>query len=1132
MQCPACAHHNPEGVRFCGNCGAPVGELACPHCGAQASPGQSFCHECGQRLSAAAPAAETDAAAVAPPPVAAPPLPQHLADKVRRAAPALKGERKRVTVLFADVKGSMELANSLDPERWRAIMERFFSILSAGVHRFEGTVDKFTGDGMMALFGAPIAHEDHAARACYAALHLRDELAPYATELRREQGLSFSVRMGINSGEVVLGAIGDDLSLDYTAIGHTVGLAQRMESLAEPGKVYVTEHTAALVEGYFTLGDLGEFAIKGAGEPVRVYEVQSVGPLRTRLQVAERRGLSRFVGRTEEMAELERAWERAAEGDAQIIGVVAEPGVGKSRLCFEFTQRCRARGVIVNAAHALAHAHAVPFLPVLEILRDYFGIADTDDDRTAREKVAGRLLLLDERFKDTLPLLFEFLGVPDPDRPVPQMDPEARQRQLFGALDRLLRARSAQEPAVILLEDMHWLDPGSEAFLGNFVGSLPGTRTLVLATFRPEYRADWMQRTYYRRAPLRPLGDEAVDELVTELLGSDPSLDGLAELIRDRTGGNPFFVEEVVQGLVESGGLEGDRSAYRLVREIGEIAIPPTVESLLAARIDRLAERDKAVLQTASVIGREFSEPVLARVSGLAAAEVEAALRALVTGEFVYQQALYPVAEYAFKHALTEEVAYRSQLGERRAGTHAATARAIEELEPDVLDERAALLSHHWAAAGDALQAARWSARAAAWAGFTDPREALRHWSKVRELIAETEEDQEAATLGLTARVMLLSFSWRFGLGADLRVEADRLLAEGEALADRTGQLGLKAVLLAGYAGLSGVLAGGDAEDHLRIARRALELAEEAGDRGVELAVLGIVAYPLYLLGRLRESLAITERGLERAGADRSLGAGLGFASPYGWAEFWRAAMLANMGRLAEGRAELERVLQVSRDAGDLENQLWAHHWLIEIADHGAGDGEVALVHARTAYELAERVGGSFAQAWAQYFLGTAHALRREWPESIAAIERALELARERRTALEGEPRWLAGLARARLGLGDSSGALSAAEEALGLALQRRALLVEIEARVELARARLASDGDGAEAEIRAELERALALAREIGARMLEPRVRTALAELALAIDDEAGAQREQAEARRLLTEMGVSEPVRSALRD
>jgi class 3 adenylate cyclase/tetratricopeptide (TPR) repeat protein len=1121
MQCPVCDRENPEGARFCGHCGA-VTAPVCPDCGAQAAPGQSFCHECGAALTVA----EAGAAGTAALPRQAPALPDHLADKARRSGQALTGERKQVTVLFADVKGSMELAGALDPEEWRAIMERFFSILSAGVHRFEGTVDKFTGDGIMALFGAPIAHEDHAARACYAALHLRDELAPYATELRRERGLSFSVRMGINSGEVVVGAIGDEGSIEYTAIGHTVGLAQRMESLAEPGKIYITAHTAALVEGYFTLADLGEFTIKGAGEPVRVQEVEAVGPLRTRLQVSERRGLSRFVGRGEEMAELERAWERAANGDAQIVGVVAEPGVGKSRLCFEFTQRCRARGVEVNEAHALAHTRAVPFLPVLEILRGYFGIEDTDDDRTAREKVAGRLLLFDEAFKDVLPLLFEFLGVPDPLRPAPQMDPEARQRQLFGALNRLVRARSAEEPAVIVFEDMHWFDPGSEAFAANFVESLPGTRTLVLATFRPEYQADWMQRTHYRRAPLTPLGADAVDELLTELLGSDPSLDGLAEVIRDRTGGNPFFVEEVVQGLAESGSLEGSSGAYRLAHEIGEITIPATVESLLAARIDRLTERDKEVLREAAVIGREFTEPVLSMVCDLPDAELEAALRSLVTGEFLYQQALYPVAEYAFKHALTEEVAYRSQLGARRARTHAAVARAIEEREPEALDEQAALLAHHWEAAGDRLRAASWSGRAAVWAGFTDPREALRHWTKVCELVPDTEEDPEAATLGVTARMMLLSFSWRFGLGSGGEDEAEQLLAEGEALADRLAQPGLKAILLAGYAGVIGVLSGGRTEAQKRIGERAHRLAEEADDTAVQLVVLPMFAYPLWLRGQLHESLAVTELILQRAGGDRSLGAGLGFASPYGWAEFWRSAMIAATGRLAEARAEIERVLQASREAGDLENQIWTHNWLVELAEFGAVDRASALAHARAAFELAERAGGNFAQAWAQYFLGAAHALSGEWAESSAALERALELARGRRTALDGEPRFLARLARARLALGDCPGALACAREGLSIALEREAPIGEAEARLEVARARLISDGAEAEREIRAELERALALVREAGALAFEPRVHVALAELADAAGDEEGAQRERANAQQLLVEMGAPEPV------
>jgi class 3 adenylate cyclase len=420
--------------------------------------------------------------------------PKHLADKILQSKSALEGERKQVTVLFADVKGSMELSERIDPEEWHAILDRFFQILTDGVHRFEGTVNQYTGDGIMALFGAPIAHEDHAQRACYAALRLRDELRPFGQELRRQHGIEFSVRMGLNSGEVIVGKIGDDLRMDYTAQGHTVGLAERMEQLAEEGRPYLAAETASLVEGYFEIDELGEFSVKGASEPLATFALTGAGPARTRLDVSRARGFTRFVGRRKEMASLEAALSRALEGRGQVVGVVGEAGVGKSRLCSEFADRCRAREIALDDAHCPAHGQSVPLLPVFELLRGYFGIAERDPDRLVREKIAGRLLLLDRAFDETLPLIFDFLGVPDPERPAAQTDPEARERQLFGFVRRLVQARSEQEPTVLLIDDLHWIDAASDRFVAQLVEAVSSTRSLLLVNFRPEYTAESRQR--------------------------------------------------------------------------------------------------------------------------------------------------------------------------------------------------------------------------------------------------------------------------------------------------------------------------------------------------------------------------------------------------------------------------------------------------------------------------------------------------------------------------------------------------------------------------------------------------------------------------------------------------------------
>jgi len=472
MTCGACGFENPEGMKFCGDCGQALSvATACPGCGFENPPRFKFCGECGATLGGTPARVERAPRDYTP---------KHLAEKILRSRSALEGERKQVTVLFADVKGSMQLAEQLGPEEWSQITQRFFKILSAGVERFEGFVDKFTGDGIMALFGAPLAHEDHAQRACYAALHLRDEIARYATEVKREYGVGFSTRMGINSGEVIVGRIGDDLRMDYTAQGHTVGLAQRMESLAEPNTCYLTAATAALVRGYVGLDDLGDFRVKGVATPVRVHRLAGAGASRTHFDVARARGLSRFVGRATDLRTLEDALEQTAAGNGQVVGVVAEAGTGKSRLCFEFLERCRARGLRVYEGRAVAHGRNIPFLPILEVFRAYFGLTLQDDDRGAREKIAGRMMVLDQRFADALPLLYDFLGVNDPQHPTLALDPEVRQRQLIALMRQLIQSASEVQPTVTMVEDLHWLDAASAEFLEHMVDARAGTRSLLL----------------------------------------------------------------------------------------------------------------------------------------------------------------------------------------------------------------------------------------------------------------------------------------------------------------------------------------------------------------------------------------------------------------------------------------------------------------------------------------------------------------------------------------------------------------------------------------------------------------------------------------------------------------------------
>jgi class 3 adenylate cyclase len=582
LECPACRRENPEENAFCGGCGARLARV-CPGCQRENPPDQSFCGGCGHPLIPPADVRKERKPRDY--------TPKYLADKILQSKSALEGERKQVTVLFADVMGSMELAEQLDPEEWHRLLERFFEILAEGVHRFEGTVNQYTGDGIMALFGAPIAHEDHAQRACYAALWLKDALQTCAREAKREHGVRLATRIGLHSGEVVVGKIGDDLRMDYTAQGHTVGLAQRMESLAEPNTAYLSGDTAKLVAGFFDLEDLGAFQVKGASEPAEVFHLRGAGPFESRFQQARARGLSRFVGREADMEALEAALAQARQGNGQVVGIVADAGTGKSRLCFEFLERCRAQGIQVTEGHAVSHGRNIPLLPMLQIFRAYFGITERDDECAAREKIAGRLLLLDPDCDAFLPVLFEFFGVPDPDRSAARIEPDVKQQQIFDVIRKVVQAADPEVgQGVALIEDLHWLDAASEVFLEQWVDAVAGSHFLLLVNFRPEYGARWTSRSYYRPIPLAPLGPEAVRELLRDLLGPDRSVAGLAEAIHERTGGNPFFTEEVVRSLIESGQLEGAEGAYRLLTPVERLEVPSTVQALLSARIDRLKE--------------------------------------------------------------------------------------------------------------------------------------------------------------------------------------------------------------------------------------------------------------------------------------------------------------------------------------------------------------------------------------------------------------------------------------------------------------------------------------------------------------------------------------------------------------
>jgi class 3 adenylate cyclase/tetratricopeptide (TPR) repeat protein len=1085
--------------------------MRCPTCGRTNRSDARFCDACGGAL------ARVDGEPTTPVPRAY--TPRHLTEQILRSRAALEGERKQVTVLFADIQGSLEIADRIGAEEWHALLDRFFQILADGIHRFGGTVNQYTGDGVMALFGAPLAHEDHARRACAAAVHLAGALRRYVEELKRTRELAFSVRMGLNSGEVVVGKIGDDLRMDYTAQGHSVGLAQRMEQLAGPDRIYLTEATADLVTGLFELRDLGLFAIKGVPRSVRVFELVGPGPLRTRLDVARARGFTRLVGRDAEMQVLGRALETAVAGHGSTVAVVGPAGVGKSRLCHEFVEGCRARGILVAAGSGVSHGRTISLLPVLELYRAGLGIGPQESEQAVREKIAGRYLLLDPSLAEDLPLVFEFLGVADPERPALRLDPETLTRRLQDLTTRYMCARSRREPAVLLLEDLHWFDAASEVWLPVLVKAASETRTLLLLNFRPEYQPSWGERPDYRTIVLEPLGERATAAMLDDLLGTDPTLAATRERIRARTVGNPFFTEEVVQALVVSGALEGERGAYRLVKPVDEIRIPDTVHAVLAARIDGLEEREKALLQTAAVIGREFSRGVLERVAGLRDTELDALLHALAAHELVFVRALVPEIEYAFKHPLTHEVAYASQLTEHRRAVHAAVAHAIETLDSARLDERAALLAHHWEQAGEPLVAARWHRRAAQWVGTKNFPEAARHWGRVRELVDPLPPSPERTELAMAARTEMLGLGVRLGATDE---ERSRLLAEMRALvaAGQKKDPGEVALLDAVPAMLRVMT--GEGEDALDALARADTLLAAGGDIGQRVAVRAMRALAHTFTGRIREGMAIVEDAFRWAPPDPMLGADVFGLSPYILLRFVHAYFLREAGRLDEARRDLETAGTLARAHGQLELVNAVAIGRADLA-RAVGDPGRVLEHAREAHEAAEAVGSTLARGMALTTLGLARMLREEWSLALEPLERSLEILRATRTSLSDEPWRLYALAEVRLRLGDGEAALRLVDEAIAIARGRRNRLAVTYALSRRAQILLETGSLARREEIETALRDAREIADQIGSRSALVPVYFETVRLARLTGDDARARAELEAGRRLCLAMGAS---------
>jgi class 3 adenylate cyclase/tetratricopeptide (TPR) repeat protein len=1098
MQCPSCGEQNRDDSRFCLQCGARLASR-CPSCGRDLPAGARFCDGSGTALGAPA---DRDAASPRS-------VPGHLADKILRTRAAMEGERKHVTVLFGDVKGSMELVAERDPEEARGLLDGVLERMMEAIHRYDGTVNQLMGDGVMALFGAPLALEDHAVRACYAALRMQDSLRRYADDVHRSLGVPLHIRVGLNSGEVVVRSIGSDLRMEYSAIGMTTHLAARMEQMAMPGSVLLAPATVREAEGFVVVRPLGARPVKGLDSPIEVFELVGATTVRSRLQATAARGLTRFVGRDPEICELRQATARAAAGAGQVVAVVGEAGVGKSRLFWEFVHSVAAEGWRVVEGRSVSYGKTSSYLPLVELLKSYFAVEPSDEPRAVREKVTGKLLALDRGLEPHLAPLLWLLDVPlRPSDKLPE-DPASRRRQTLDSIRALLIREAQVQPLAVVVEDLHWIDDETQELLDSLVDAMERSPLLLLVNYRPEYRDAWAGRSCHHRLTLAPLAAASARMLLTALLGESAELEPLRDLVRRHTDGNPFFIEETVRALVEGGALAGERGAYRLERAIEHIEIPPTAEAILATRIDRLSAQDKRLLQAAAVVGKDVPLSVLRSIVDEEEDRLRASLARLQAAEFLYEMQLFPELEYTFRHALGRDVAYRSVLAERKRALHARVVEAIESLFGDRLAEQAERLAEHavegqlWNKALVHLQEAgrRGAAR-------SSNREAATAFERAVEVVERLPPDSSLAALEIDLRSETATVLFPLG-------ELPRALGHLEAAEQRAAAIGDKrrlgrvSTVLANY-----FWAAGEPRRALDAARRALEHAEALADEDMRLVARFRLGQALHSLGEFSQAIGALRACVEGVAAARLAERfGLQFLLSVG-ARTWLVWCLAEVGDFADGARLGEEAMRIADEADHPLSRI--------VARHGLGSlrlrrGEFANA-ARTLEQGLELCRAASVVSWRprlEAALGYAYAFQDRIAEARRLLEESERESADMRTRLfqaqratwRSEVYWLAG---------DAERAERTAADALDVARRQG------ERGSEAWALRMVADiaaGGARAADAAGHYRQAMAIAGELGMKPLLAHCHLGLARLLRWSLDEAGAARELATAETLFRE-------------
>jgi len=1102
MKCPRCQHDNPQGARFCEECATPLART-CSNCGTALSAAAKFCHACAHPVGAVAGAPSRSPDSYTP---------KHLAEKILTSKAALEGERKQVTVLFADLKGSMELLADRDPEEARKILDPVLERMMEAVHRYEGTINQVLGDGIMALFGAPVAHEDHAVRACYAALRMQEAIEKYSADLRRTDGIYVQIRVGLNSGQVVVRTIGSDLHMDYTAVGQTVHLAGRMEQIATPGSMLISADVLRLAEGYVAVKPIGPVSVKGLVEPVEVYELIGAGPVRTRLQAAAARGLSRFVGRSAELELLQHAREQAAVGDWQMVAIVGEAGVGKSRLLDEFTHSEGTRDWLVLEATSVPYGNATPYLPVIDALRRYFKIEPRDNAPAIREKVTGKVLALDESARDAIPALLDLLEALPEDHPFRSLHPAQRRRYTVDGFSSLLLSERWIQPVLVIFEDLHWADAPTLELLDRIVDGLSGSRLLLLVSYRSEYRDEWNRRRNYRQLQIRPLARQSIEEILVLLLGTSPTLGSIKEFLIERSQGNPFFLEEIVRTLAETGVLSGTPGHYAAAKTFSGDEVPSTVQAVLSSRIDRLPAREKRLLQEAAVIGQEVPLGLLSAISELSDEDLLASVASLQGADFLHESKLFPDLEYRFRHAVTHDVAYSEVLLQRRREIHARVAEAMESLYAGRLAEHIDRLAHH------AFQGAQWERaltylRQAGARAVERPanREAVALFEQALAALQRLPENRQRLEQAIDIHFDIRNALQPLGdLGRILKSlrEAERLGVQ----IDDQRRLGWVGSYLAEHFRMLG-----DPASAAEAGERALAIARRLDDLPLQVVTNLPMGLLCHNLGDYRQALRFFRWNLTQLeGTLRYERFGL-FGLPSVFSRSFLARSLAELGEFAEGVTVGDEGVRLAEEAGQPFSRVYAYLGVGALYLR-MGDVHRAISVLERALSLGQSAHIPVGLAYGASYLGYALALADRADEGLSLLEQAVDQATSTTFVASNSLR-VTYLGEAYLIAGRRGEAAHAAARALDLARAHGErghhayalrLLGEVEAQSDRA------------AQAQLHFEQALLLAGELGMRPLAAQCHCGLARVFDRTEQQAPAASHRDTANALFRSMGM----------